>query len=142
MINSKNLRNKAVILVATVAIPTITKLWPCHPHYNSNFQSNRKRTKNNKDMFLNYIIEKQLFSQSPNYIVLEILTRGIKMSSHFNFWTACPTFKWSANLVNYHRLVRCNVAMRIIHDPHLKRSCTQPNKCSVAFKSQNDTHFF
>ena len=63
------------------------------------------------------------------------------MSSHFNFWIACPTFKWSANLVNYHRLVRCNAAMRIIHASHLKQSCTQPNKCSIAFKIQNETHF-
>ena len=61
---------------------------------------------------------------STNYIVSEILTKGIKMTSHFNFWTACPAFKWSANLVNYHRLVRCNAAMKIIHDSHLKQSCT------------------
>ena len=63
------------------------------------------------------------------------------MSSHFNYWTTCPTFKWSDNLVNYHRLVRYNAAVRISHDSHLEQSCTQPSKCSVAFKSQNDTHF-
>ena len=92
-------------------------------------------------MLLDYIIEKYLFNQSTNYIISDILTKGIKMSSHFNFWTTCPTFKWSTNLVNYHRLVRCNAAVKIIHDSHLKQFCTQPNKCSVAFKSQNDTHF-
>ena len=54
-INSKNLRNKAVISAAIVAIPTIMKLWPCHPNYKSNIPKQQKKSKNNKDLHF-YII--------------------------------------------------------------------------------------